>query len=478
MGARLPEPQGQQREVVYLRAQGHCVALGVAGSGKTVMAVRRAHYLATAPGFGGPTLLVTFNGALTTYLRSIVDDHPNITVEQYHVLARRLLVEQFGVKLRICDNQTRDKLIALALDDVHSRGHYKRAASSKPVSFYSDEFDWLIGNAITDFDAYINGKIERVGRGRGPHLRVADRQLVCDVYRRYQQIRRSRGFDQDWPGISNELRRAVSLSPNPAIYRHVIIDEGQDFSPDMIRSLASIVSSKGSVTFFGDYAQQIYGSRMSWKSLGLKIGGGKVVKFDRNYRNTRPIAHFAKFISETPLFSEGIDLVEPKDPPINGPEPVLVRARSADDQVAQAARFANNLARDRRTRLANQRVVVLIRDKTAEEDLVGLLDHPRTIRLHKGMSKWDERPGIFYGPHSEARGLEFDAVIVPFCDDSGLPTPSSVDAFGLEEARIRQARELYVAVTRARTDLVLIHSSKLTRFLPDERSGLYFRIDP
>ncbi|MFF9554225.1 hypothetical protein ACF1DY_00110 [Streptomyces albus] len=60
----MPEPKGHQRDVVYLRAEGHCVVLGTAGSGKSMMALHRAHFLAHAPGIGDPTLLVTFNRAL------------------------------------------------------------------------------------------------------------------------------------------------------------------------------------------------------------------------------------------------------------------------------------------------------------------------------------------------------------------------------------------------------------------------------
>ncbi|MFK0251690.1 UvrD-helicase domain-containing protein [Amycolatopsis azurea] len=471
MGNELPEPQGQQREVVYLRGKGHCVALGVAGSGKTVMAVRRARYLATVPGLGGPTLLITFNGALVTYLKSLVDKESGVTVEQYHLFARRILQEHFGRSPRICDSSTRNGLIARALKDVRLGAAERSAAFRKPVRFFADEFDWLNGNGIGDFDEYLSGELDRVGRGS--NLLKADRLVVYKVYRRYQVLLSNAGFDLDWSSLASELLRTLNSEVALHGYRHVVVDEGQDFTPEMIRSLAALIPEDGSLTFFGDYAQQIYGSRMSWKSLGLKVTGGRLVRFDRNYRNTRQIAQLAKAISDYPKFGDGIELVEPTTPVRSGKLPLLTDADSDIRLIEAAAHFATNLCIDRNTQEKDQRVAVLSRDEALTERIARLVKRQRTLRLHKGMTKWDQSPGVYYGPYSEARGLEFDTVVLPFRAEDEMPPEANIEAFGLEEAKVRQARELYVAVTRARTDVVLIHHGRLTSVLPVAESGIY-----
>jgi len=471
MGNKLPEPQGQQREVVYLRGKGHCVALGVAGSGKTVMAVRRARYLATVPGLGGPTLLITFNGALVTYLKSLVDEESGVTVEQYHVFARRILREFFEKNPRICDSIIRDNLIAHALKDVRLDASERSAAFRKPVQFFADEFDWLDGNGIGDFSDYLSGELERVGRGS--NLLKADRLVVYKVYRRYQELLAMKGFDLDWSGLASELLRTLHSEVAAHGYRHVVVDEGQDFTPEMIRSLAALIPEDGSLTFFGDYAQQIYGSRMSWKSLGLKVTGGRLVRFDRNYRNTRQIAQLAKAISDYPRFGDGIELVKPAAPIRTGKPPALDEAESESDLIRITARYATHLCFDRNTQTKDQRVAVLSRDDALTERIARLVDRQRTIRLHKGMTKWDQSPGVYYGPYREARGLEFDTVVLPLRAEDELPPEASIDAFGLEEAKVRQARELYVAVTRARIDVVLIHHGRLASVLPVAESGIY-----
>ncbi|MGH9061222.1 MAG: 3'-5' exonuclease, partial [Acidimicrobiales bacterium] len=212
-----------------------------------------------------------------------------------------------------------------------------------------------------------------------------------------------------------------------------------------------------------------------WRTLGLDVTGGGVVRFDRNYRNTQQIAQLAKAVTDTPQFTEGIELVRAAEPAAVGIKPLLVRAETLENQLAQAAKFANNLAYDRRTRAADQRVAVLMPTDNLSGRLAGKLDRPIRVHLHKSMPRWDRRPGIFYGPYAEARGLEFHSVILPFCDEKGLPRPEAIEAFGLDEAKVRQARELYVAITRARTNLVIIHSSRITGLLPQEDSDLYER---
>ena len=46
------KPRGKQEEVMALPAKGHIVVLGTAGSGKTTVALLRAHHLANIPNGG------------------------------------------------------------------------------------------------------------------------------------------------------------------------------------------------------------------------------------------------------------------------------------------------------------------------------------------------------------------------------------------------------------------------------------------
>ena len=124
---------------------------------------------------------------------------------------------------------------------------------------------------------------------------------------------------------------------------------------------------------------------------------------------------------------------------------------------------------------ADRRVAILLPNREREASLLSLLARSgRPVsRLHRDLRTWPERPRIFYGTYSAAKGMEFDSVILPFCDVDELPRPAEVDAHGLDEAKARDARQLYVAVTRARSDLVFVCSGALTDLLPDEGSSLF-----
>ncbi|MYU11441.1 AAA family ATPase [Streptomyces sp. SID8361] len=464
MGLSLPEPKGHQRDVAFLNEHGHCVVLGTAGSGKTTMAVHRAHYLATAPGIGGRTLLVTFNKALVTYLKGMGTAPPNLQIETYHTFARGYLAHRTNASVRIY--KPKEKLVEQALEEARGRLP-DRALVKRPLEFFVDELHWLVGHGI-DRQTYVEGRTRRVGRGKP--LQQFDREVVFAIYQRYEQLRAQAGYEYDFDNMASSALTLLKDDPTARHYRHVVVDEGQDFTPEMIRSLAAAIPGNGSLTFFGDYAQQIYGSRMSWSSLGLHVPRGPV-QFAHNYRNSRQIAQLAQVISEMPYFKDEVDLVQPTRPAADGPKPTILESPSKERQLAEAARTALALGADRQ-------VAILMRTREHEAELKPLLTGGRVPveRLHRDLPRWTDQPGVFYGTYSAAKGFEFDSVILPFCDADALPKPSEVEAHGPDDAKAREGRQLYVAVTRARTELVILYSGKLTDLLPNEMSDLYVRV--
>ena len=157
----------------------------------------------------------------------------------------------------------------------------------------------------------------------------------------------------DYDDVASLVRAELVTDESERRYRHVVIDEGQDFSPEMIRSLAEAVPDDGSVTFFGDTAQQIYGQRLSWRSAGLNIQ--TVWEFKENYRNTKQIALLALAISRMPYFRWLTDLVEPTSPTADGPLPTLVRLGSRHEEAQFIAQQASRISQ-------NRSVAILVRN--------------------------------------------------------------------------------------------------------------------
>ncbi|MCP2340663.1 3'-5' exonuclease [Actinomadura rupiterrae] len=460
----LPEPRGRQSDVIYLPGAGHQVVLGTAGTGKTTMAMLRAEHLA-APETrnSGRVLLVTYNNALVTYLRHIQPAAAaNITIETYGLFARGYLNSvgkmPYGA---IANPELRRHLAGQAIKEIAAT--YKPGQFfERPVEFFLDEIEWISGMGLQALSDYLAA--ERVGRGRGAGLNDSQREAIWKIRTAYLKLRSDHGKTYDWWDLPGAVRASLPQDSRPRRYRHVVIDEGQDLAPEAIRSLAATVPADGSVTFFGDYHQLIYGQGVSWRSCGLNIH--RVERFSDNYRNTAQIARLAIAMSRMPhMAGDPQDLVEPREPTAAGTLPTLVTCSDPEREIQLIGAQARDYAR-------TGTVAVLARTwADARQACVGL----PVRELDPEMRVWDPTPGIWCGAYHSAKGLEFDTVILPFLDAAHMPNPDKVAAFGERDAEAREARLLYVAITRARSDLLLTHRGPLTPLLPTD-PALYTRL--
>jgi superfamily I DNA/RNA helicase len=460
----LPTPVGRQIEVLWLHDQGHFVVLGTAGSGKTTLAVLRAAHLAdTLENTRQKVLLVTFNGALVTYLRSLLpedrDDSP-IDIRTYHHFARGYLHSRGRMRNNaIVDGYPRETLISRAVNEIRAINP-DSPLFRRPQGMFFDEVAWISKSGTLTVEEYIES--ERTGRS-AVRLTRSDRPLMFEIYERYKALRSNTGYDYDWDDLAIAVADEFSVDTSERMYRHVVIDEGQDFSPVMLRSLVKAIPNTGSLTFFGDVAQQIYGTRVSWRSAGLNVQ--RVWPFEENYRNSRQIAQLAVAISQMPYYRDESDLVVPREPRAEGQLPTIVKFASQESEFPFVVEQAIRLARTRT-------VAVLLRDHSREEKYISAFN-ARSIavqRLYSDMSNWEVKPGIAVGTYHSAKGLEFDAVILPYCTENILPNQSRIATVGVDEARGDDGRLLYVAVTRARRYLIFTYSGILTTLLPTDRN--------
>lgn len=455
MHDRLPTPIGRQKEVLYLPAKRHTVVLGTAGSGKTTLAVHRAAHLADrAVDHGGPTLLLTFNKCLVTYLEGVSGGIDNVDVVHYHKFARGYLHARGKMSHNvICSPDEKELYCRLAVQRAKN-GIPRSPILDRPIEFIVDEFSWIAQNGIQSADEY--SEAERVGRA-GARVVRDHRRTLFRAYQEYLGIRSSHGKLYDWDDLAQTVAKEFMADQEARRYRHIVVDEGQDFSPVMLRSLVAATPDNGSLTFFGDMAQQIYGNKLSWRTAGLSINR-RVWRFTENYRNTKQIARLAKAIADTKYFRDTSDLVEPTAPTADGPLPVLARFSSKEEEIE----FVAGLAQDR---AQTGTVAVLFRDLESQRTLVPLL-RSKVTRLDRRMSQWSPEPQLYYGTFHSAKGLEFDTVIVPYATSTNLPRPQDIEVYGNDDAASRDAKLLYVAVTRARANLALTYHGTPTTILP------------
>jgi superfamily I DNA/RNA helicase len=451
----LPAPLGKQREVVALTPNGHIVVLGTAGSGKTTMAIHRAAYVANPRmDHGGRTLLVTFNNTLVTYLEHLrPPELANVEVRTYHRFACRYLAGRGRMNRNpICSRHEREALIRQAVRNVEKR-HEGHALFQRPVEFFLSEIQWMSQHGIEDEADYV--RRERVGRATA-RLTREQRPLMYEVIREYRALRTANGRRYDWDDMALAVRRELQGDEDDRFYRHVVIDEGQDFSPEMVRSLALAIPSDGSLTMFADVAQQIYGRRVTWSDAGLEIA--EPWRFEKNYRNSPQIAALGLAIAEMPYFIGEPDMVAPTEFAAAGPRPVVV---TFNDVAAETA-FVIEQAK----RSAQSGSVAVLTRRNA--DVAPFLRaFPAGQLLDRDLPFWNPDPGVSFGTVHGAKGLEFDTVIIPRLSADRWPEPMLVDAVGIDEATADDGRLLYVAVTRARQGLIMTHICDLTALMPE-----------
>jgi len=226
----------------------------------------------------------------------------------------------------------------------------------------------------------------------------------------------------------------------------------------MLRSLVKVVPPDGSITFFGDVAQQIYGHRMSWRSAGLKPI--KVWQFSENYRNSQQIAALGLAIAKMDYYAGTPDMVAPSTPKAAGPKPTLVSFKKASEEMEFLAAQAKAMS-------ANRAIAILVRTLAQKREIRKYL--PRaTIDLKEEDATWVDGPNIYLGTYHSAKGLEFEGVILPFMGKKRFPDPTQVEDFGQEEADANDGRLLYVGVTRAKSALIITYVDEPTHLLPPD----------
>jgi superfamily I DNA/RNA helicase len=445
--------KGVQKEVITLEPRGHSVILGGPGTGKTVLSVLRAMYLRDPEAeHSGRTLLVTYNRSLLAYLNHFIPPGTKrLDARTYHEFAIDYLEKtgklQKGSTVRSLHELS---LIKEAREEVR-QSVPDEDVLTQSVFFLKPELDWIVQNGFLTEERYIDA--DRSGRGH--RLERGALEAIFQVQEAYWRLRSEAGKQYSWEDMPAAVHSALKQDESERRYKHVVIDEGQDFSPEMIRSLALAIPEDGSLTFFGDLAQQIYCHGISWRSAGLEVS--KVWELAENHRSSPEIAKLASAIEDMPYFSDQPDIVraEPHGEP--GSQPTFVTFASLAAEDAFIIERAEALA-------ADGSVAVLCRRYEDAMRLGKQLQEGE--RLNRYLGTWHPGPGIWYGTVHAAKGYEFESVILVGLTSSKWPERRAITQLGEEQAAAVDGCLLHVGVSRARQNLIMTAAGKPTSLLP------------
>lgn len=436
---------------------------GVAGSGKTLVLIKRARYLAELnPDWR--VLVLSYNRGLAHNLRThFHGQEDRVTVTNFHQLCRELLEEldDWG------GGPVNDRLGAV--------NHLLREMSVPDrldAKFLTEEIGWIKESNLGDERSYLTAT--RVGRGRP--LGLEDRQAAFEVFRHYQEDllwRRRYDWDDAPLMLTNAIARRRLAGSR---YEAILVDEAQDFAPTWFSLLRHLLNPETAVMFMAaDGAQRIY-RHHSWRSLGLHVVGRTRV-LPHPYRMTYEIACAAAELARGhPAFVEALvgegeflpDSALVPDRMRHGRYPEL---RLFPTPQRQLAWLHNRLEELGRRGYATGDIALFFRKTVGVEEAADFLRrHHWPVRTLKTDSPVADE-GITVGTMHAAKGLEFRVVFVP-----ELQTLFTADVASPDEQRaadLADMRLLYVALTRARDLVYLTHRGRL----PDQLAPLAGYLD-
>ena len=442
----------EQRSIVELQAKGPIKVSGGAGTGKTVAALHRAAWLqehgeATA---SQPILFTTFTKALRRNLAKTFGPmrlQPDLVkLNNIDSLAAELYQQHFGKPAKVLDYQgrgRREELWQEVLDD-------QAETVTHSVEFLMREYASIVlQHDITDAAAYY--RVPRAGRGRGMARR--ERMAVWRLIEGYREKKAARGYLDKWE-LMNELATYFEAQPVRP-YRHVIVDELQDFSNAELRLIRALAPEASNDLFLvGDPFQRIYGGRVVFSQVGIHIRGSRSRRLLLNYRTTENIRRYAVGIVNGETYADFDDGVETLDGYRSlrvGEAPTYQtfysESEEADHLVAQVARSL------RETPQLTPSDIVIAFLTRGQAKVVRKALHDADYGIYDvAESTGEEQSGVHVSTLHALKGLEYKVVLIGGISARTWPGQlRDVEADSPEAEAYRRERLslLYVAVTRA-----------------------------
>jgi DNA helicase-2/ATP-dependent DNA helicase PcrA len=434
-----------QFDLITRPANGFLVIRGSAGSGKTTVALHRIAYLAFADSrIDGPdTLVVVFSRALARYVAHVLPSLglKGVRIATYHewiheercrsfpslpsaeredtpALVQRLKLHS-GMDVALERQVARvsgPRSMEQAYDDWASVLTQRRLldevfAEVAPGQFSTRDLDRFVDwnrACVDDLSAWLGGDTD-TGAGIDPE----DNALLLRAWQR-------------------RVGKLLGRSRRPLAYRHIVIDEVQDFAPVEVRVLLDSMQHESSITLAGDTQQHLmeHSGFTSWPGFFRELGldGAEIETLKVSYRSSLQVMQFATSLLGE-LYEDEEVITTRSGPPVE-----LFRLTDRGGCVA----FLSDVLRDLMHAEPMASVAVLTPSPIASDvyfEGLSRAELPRLRRIRDG--EFPFKAGIEVTEVTQVKGLEFDYVIVLDVDSTNYPdSPTS-------------RRALHVAATRA-----------------------------
>jgi superfamily I DNA/RNA helicase len=472
-----------QRKLAYRDYNGPAMVRGGAGTGKTVVAMHRAKYLADkiqarGAGRGDRVLLTTFTNSLAkdieSNLRTLCPEHLEASPPRIEVINLDRWVSGFlkrkNFERRIAyfgeDRYRLDEL----WDEVFAN-HALPSGLTEP--FVRSEWAQIIqAKGVADRRGYL--KVSRAGRGTPLDRRK--RAALWDMFEDYRMRMLSEGLAEP----DDAYREAIEILQSEASglsYASVVVDEAQDMGEQAFRLVRAMMpqhedgDDRNAIFIVGDAHQRIYARKASMSACGIHVRG-RSRRLRLNYRTTHEIRAWAVSVLEgvsVDDLDEGIDTLNGYVSVAHGPAPEMMPCSTQAEELKALREWIIRQADDGASKAD---IGVLAATNQQVSRIASFLESNGEDVLILSSTKADNRtkPGIRVTTMHRSKGLEFSAVAVPFLSDGVYPPEAALKnaVDPADEADVlNQFRSLlHVAATRAIRALYVSWSGAPTALVP------------
>ncbi|MFN3314718.1 MAG: HelD family protein [Hyphomonas sp.] len=463
---------------------------GVAGSGKTSIALHRIAFLLYRfkdSLTSDDILILSPNRVFADYIGNVLPELGEEQVAEIGMedLAAELLDQQYrfqnffeqtaalldkddeALRARIAAKGSLDFLRQIDAYVEHLEAHSFEACEWRtgrkivPDWFFAETWSKHRGAALTDRIARVMVATEsQIGVHYNHDLSTAERQSLRAAIRgmvRTQTLRQAYRGLFEWLGRPEWLKlvggklewadvfplihlkmRLEGVRHSYSRVKHLLIDEMQDYTPVQYAVLAHLFSCRKTVLGDGAQAVNPYTSSTA-EQIGQILQSSVCVRLTKSYRSSWPIMQFALAIAPNPE-------LEPMKR--NGERPQVIECKRQAEMVARIGEAIDAFTRSDHHSLA----IIAKTQKQATRLHKALSDHGTATRLLDADSAGYSSGVIVCTAHL-AKGLEFDRVIV---------ADASAKIYRTEMDR----NLLYVACTRAMHRLTVYSVGEPSRLLP------------
>lgn len=475
--------QRDQNTIIRNETSSEMIIQGVAGSGKTSIAIHRIAFLLyrfKEEIRSSDILIISPNKVFADYISNVLPElgEANIPELGMDELAEDLLdpvfsfqtfMQQVFATLDNKDQKFSDRLqfkstpefvSALNRYFVHLENHWLAAADLRigrttvPAAFVQEKFRALhrvpllnrMPEVVREVQQYVRAAVERKLTGHEKtqiHQSLTGTSMnLIDLYRNfYQWLEREELFRMQgqvleyadvFPLIYCKIR-LEGMQPYQHV-KHLVVDEMQDYTPIQYAVLSWFFPCKK--TILGDVSQAVNPYSSSAADIERVFPLADVVKLNRSYRSTWEITHFALSIKANPDLSA----IER-----HGPAPEVNGFNKPEEEGEALRQLA-----DRFRSSGHQMMAILCKTPAQAKTVHSLLRAADVYLLTEESTHF--REGVVITTIPLAKGLEFDEVIVPF---------ATAEQYHSEPDR----NLLYVACTRAMHRLTVTFTREVSPFL-------------